>query len=356
MKITRQKLILLIWSCYFLVGCENRKDYILYDPDVVPRYACMEKEQLPVDALFPIALMPTRHYFITVHLSEDYFFKVFSRKDYSCLGTVLNKGRGPGELPSIGYVDQWEVMNDEVIIPIYDGPYALSLNIDQSLTQGTAVLSPLLKDGRDFDKKKLRGLSSINILSEDSLLLYLAPEPTISKPEPIVPYFLIYDKNTEEVSEPFPIGTIEGKNDLHFRTIHCITSSLSKDKRHIGIATRGLKSLQIVDLQTKAVKKVKFPDSPTRLETIDPMVFNFYMSKATERFFWTLQQRYNPSDKNEKSVIYLLGWDGQPQYTLVFEENLRTFCPSEEEEALYAVDTEENIYRYDLRDFYQKIK
>lgn len=339
---------------FLLLSVSCKDSYTLYDTEVVPTYFCQNKEPLPIDALFPAWIIPSTNYFVTVHLMEDYFFKVFSKKDYSLLDTLIYKGRGPGELVNIGFIDDWEEKDGEMRILSYYGGKACWINIDQSLKQRRSVYTPLLEKGQEFTSDLLAKIATVHILSEDNLLLFMAPFPVGLEPEYVVPYFVIYDKVSGKVSEPYSLSVIPGEKNERFREVYNLTSALSKDKRFIAAAIDGLKTIQIIDLRTGQAKEVKFPDSPKRMEDVNPGVFNFETAKATERFLW-VSHRYEKPESHVRCEIYLIDWQGQPQYTLLFDKAIRTFYPVETEQALYAVDAEDIIYRYDLRDFYARV-
>lgn len=74
----------------------------MFDPETVPVYRCLVRDSLPVDGIGALFIVLSSDYLVTVHSTEDYFFKVYSKKDFSWLGNVLNRGRGPNELLSVG--------------------------------------------------------------------------------------------------------------------------------------------------------------------------------------------------------------------------------------------------------------
>lgn len=342
-----------VLSLYLAYSCSEKK-HIILDPEKITSYHCDKEEILPINTLAPLMIIPSSNYIITMHNHENHFFKVFSTKDYTLIDTVLNKGRGPGELPSIGFISQWQKIDGEFNILTYQYGNSLArINVDKSIKQKMSEINYL--DLKLFDSSHARILnqtSSIKILPDNQFLLLVAPFQTELEPEPVKPYYAIYDNEKDTIVNTYKISSIKGKNNKQFRTIYDIISVLSKDNQRVGLTINGLKTINIIDLFKDSLIEIKFPDSPKRMKHINPNTNHFRFTQATNRFLWVLTVPTIDANSNAKSKIYLIDWNGTPLHSLLIEKDLRYFYPVEEEQCLYAIDNEDIIYRYDLKDFY----
>ena len=86
------RLMMAVWSGLLIACRPTPQETVIFDPEIVPVYRCSERDSLPVDGIGALFIVLSSDYLVTVHFTEDYFFKVYSKKDFSWRGNVLNRG------------------------------------------------------------------------------------------------------------------------------------------------------------------------------------------------------------------------------------------------------------------------
>ena len=338
-----------------LIACQpTPRETIMFDPEIVPVYRCLERDSLPVDGIGALFIVLSSDYLVTVHFTEDYFFKVYSKKDFSWRGNVLNRGRGPNELLDVGYINQWKEENGhlKILANQLNGNYAW-IDIDRALEGKDSIVRYEELKFQEAPERLRMDISMVNYFGEDSLLLYFVPQKTENRPECRVPYYVFYHPDAATFTEPFPLAVIDGKNDALFSSIYTSVMAFSPDMGHLASAICGLRTIQILDFKKQKSTEVKFPDSPRRMEKTEVKDLVFGFAGATQRFAWISEAKGITDVESHR--IFLVDWEGNPCGILELDCNILSFFPDESEKVLYVVDREDGVFRYDLRDFYDRI-
>lgn len=348
------RLVMAVWSGLLIACRPTPQETVIFDPEIVPVYRCSERDSLPVDGIGALFIVLSSDYLVTVHFTEDYFFKIYSKKDFSWRGNVLNRGRGPNELLDVGYINQWKEENGhlKILANQLNGNYAW-IDIDRALEGKDSIVRYEELKFQETPERLRMDISMVNYFGEDSLLLYIVPQKTENRPERMVPYYVFYRPNTATFAKPLPLAVIDGKNDALFSSVYTSVMAFSPDMSRLASAICGLRTIQILDFKKQKSTEVKFPDSPRRMEKTEVKDLVFGFAGATRRFAWISEAKGITDVESHR--IFLVDWEGNPRGILELDCNILSFFPDESEKVLYVVDREDGVFRYDLRDFYDRI-
>jgi|GEM_PF-160095 len=280
------------------------------------------------------------------YLGRNNFINVYSTNDYEFLGSLISKGRGPNELLTVRYRDQWEKDSLGCHIWIDDdgfSPNSFKLNITKSLEKEETVFE-----------------SKIAFIDYPCFTRYFVNDSTfigfdfLNGPNTQVLKYNLRSQKTYSQTNLFKRDFINKEE----KRVYAFNTALNEMNKGIAAASYYLDEISIMTNDFSKILACKVGNSPVSatdvfkierskrlvkyigLRVTDDLIFALYVNKL----FSEIQNDENTSG----SEIHVFKWTGEAVAKVRVKENLFSISIDESNKCIYANTMNEQIYKYDF--------
>jgi len=363
-----------------LTGCSSKKQSVSNSLiiDSFPRsFLCEEKEVLPITLLDPCEIIVSDSLIIFHLRHEKKLLKAYNRYNFSFIGEILTKGRGPKEISTIGLPGfcQWDVSEGNAKIFIRSYPYQwMWLDMNKSLDSNKTVFSRVYDFKVDIKKKeRAQAAGAVFDLGGDSLLIAINPDDygvTVKNLSQLKyvnleltrdpnPYFVFYNYCTGISSD-----SIVQQNFIRTENFSPLIYSgytrISADHKYLAKVYNYMNMIDFYDVKTKNKKTVMFsPDANDYLKVIQKPITYFNNSSSTEDYLYVLTNTDRGRGNATGSILYMFKWDGTLVCEIKFKERFPYFFVDQKAGELFTIipnnDDRSSVVKYKIGKYYQNI-
>lgn len=362
--------IYLLLITIILTGCSSKKQSVgntTFLESFPKSFVCDNKEVLPITLLEPHSIVVSDSLIILLQNHEKKLIKVYNRFDFTFMGEMLTKGRGPNEISSVGLGGfwQWDVSEGKAKIFIRSYPYQwMWLDVKKSLDSNKTVFSKVY-DFNANNKKRERSVATGAVfdLNGDSLLMTINPDDygiTVKNLSQLKymnlkptrdpnPYFVFYNFRTE-ISSDSIVQQNFIRTDNFLPLIYTGSSAISPDLRYVNKAYFYMNMIDFYDLKTKSKKTIMFsPDANDYVKAMKKPTRYFNNSSSTKDYLFVLTNTGRGQGNATGSILYVFKWDGTPVCEISFKEKFMCFFVDQNAGELFAIDqNDDSIIKYNI--------
>lgn len=360
----------------FFAGCaqhrdENNREVILA---ATPEQTLdLKGEKIPVQELIPMSICRLDTFLVILNEEEEKILRVYHAETFRFLGAFLAKGRGKDEV----------ITCQEIWAAPWKGKMRLWLKAPLNFV-GVVDLESSLKAGKPYweqqynfgtQVKKDHLYRSVFPLNDSVFWISCAEEPTWLWPEgslrknPDGSHTIISEKGVVSFppknlywleyncSSALARDTIwyTDYTDLRqFYRIFLTHEAISPDHRKIAVAFQGMNQILIFDRKNLTSKWLTTCAEVPLPYAVDDEDQGMYYSGVccTNKTILALRAfPESPDGKKRERTISVFDWNGRFKYQLKVSHPLKVPFFDEEKGFLYATDEEDNIRKYDVKDF-----
>ncbi|GHT21131.1 hypothetical protein FACS189430_00670 [Bacteroidia bacterium] len=316
--------------------------------DKFPVYIHLDAEEEfsveDMDALGMVDLYIADTVLIALLFKSDVILKGFGLPNLNSLGSLINKGQGPDEFLWVGTSQQCLVDSGEIKVWSFDSQLSrfFLLNVTKTVQQHKTVVD------KAFDLKKL-GYTSNWIYVNDSLfwgmnitmdnlelISYNVEKDIISYREPLfdTPHDIVkYPQATSDIVIVKPDLSKIVLDMLYLDQLHIISLDNTADR--ISFSTTD----HAVNFDHFQGDVTKLPIYYHDIRATNELIFANYTKKSV-----------NDELNEDKTIIHVFDWDGNPKFCLDMPHFTPYFAIDEKGGYLYALSSEdERLYRYNIK-------
>lgn len=329
----------------------------------------LKGEKLPIQELIPMSMCRLDSFLVILNEEEEKIVRVYHAETYQFLGAFLEKGRGRDEvitcrkiwaapwkgrmglwvqapLNFVGVVDLesslkagkpcWEQQYDFGNKVKKDHLYRAVFPLNDSVFWISCAEEPWWLYPAGNLKKNTDG--SYTILSEKGIVSY--PPKNL--------YWLEYNYVSSLVQDT--IWYTHYTDLEHFSEIFPTTEAMSPDQQKIVVAFQGMNQVLFFDRKNFTSKWLTTSkELPLPHTTVGQHYSGVCCTDKTVLVFRAFP--LYPDGRKRERTISVFDWDGKFKYLLNIEHPLKASFLDEEKGFLYATDDEDNIRKYNVKDF-----
>lgn len=285
----------------------------------------------------------------------QYSYRAYSLNTAKKTGDFLAQGRGANEFLNPQIISNVSVIkNGDINIWVQDFPSKIALlNLSKTLSTGNAVID---KEYNFIHKGKRNILFESNdthVLEDGVFLMNKDIERSINSD----------NNNPEQMYVIFDCHKNQTLDTLKYRYALESWSCIDHKKTKIVSTYYCEDLISIYDISNKQEKvlfhTLKDPEKLAGLKhpDIKKPDFTYYKCDIKRDLIFALynKNKIDP-DQQEKvnSYIHIFDLNGKPLYNLILSEQIGAFCFDERSSILYGIDSEGQIYAYNLKNILQK--
>ncbi|MDP3437279.1 MAG: hypothetical protein Q8S04_08545 [Bacteroidales bacterium] len=344
-------------SCFFFLlfiyGCKSATDsnnsaYIEKFPKTI---FCGDKDTLPISVLDPTGIMLSDSLLCLIFQSKSakYALEVFRRKDYKHIVGLLTKGRGPNEITNLRRINQWDISEGKMNLLIRSYPYFMAwLDVNRSVDSNKAIFTKEFDFTTDYEMKvRIAESSFIFDLNNDKLIIARSTNSLTESDNPN-PYFVNFDLNKSVVTDSIFMQNFVRTSNFN-SLVYDGTVAISPDLQKFAISNSYLNSIFFFDLTKKTKKTIKLSkEAGDYTKAVSNMRTYLGGASSTKDYFFVLSYPEYSSSIGINTIIYTFKQDGSPLIEFSFKEKLRYYFVDQNSGEIFAIDTDEKIWRYKL--------
>lgn len=337
--------IVFVFLIFFGAACTNYHTNILVGTNIVidgfPKSDTLKSEKLDLEILGLNVVYVVDTFLIGFKgTGIDHFLEIYSLPNlYSC-GKYISSGRGPNELLTLQYDNQFQKNGEEITMWISDGAVnkCVLFNLTKSLRKQEAVFDTVIH------------IPSFNCCfnQNDTLMNLFRFDETNCK------YMLYNLKQRRTESEQFIFKTFPALPDLKSIFGGYIAVNPEADKcviamskvNQIGIFSNAMKECLSISYgePVDIWNVLNMPDSLriwyySSVNCSSNYIYGLYVGRESR--YWGKHDGY--------VQIHVFNYLGEPVCCLFIPDDIVFFAVDEEHKCIYGVKRNEEIFRYDLK-------
>ena len=279
--------------------------------------------------------------------ASPHFFSIYNLQTNKFIGSFLQRGRGPNEFIELFFYDEHTLQDNDrwLYLTAANEKKIIKFNLSNFLQTG-AIDVKLLHEYKGLQM-------TTHILNDSTFFAWMFTRSREGMRVFYRKYFSTSDK-LEEIN----LTKRDIKDEDEFDILWA-TERIRQDKKKMVMAMHGMNKIHIFDLEepknniTLTPKNQKY-ESLSDLARLEPLQRITYYNgvTSTQDYIFALflnQLVFDRHHGQSKGVeIHIFDWNGRPLYKLHVEEHLFGFCIDPIKKIMYAYDSDENIYQYDL--------
>lgn len=311
-------------------------------------------EKLELDLLCPVGILSLDTVLLIFQDFEEKMVKVYSMQNQQFLGDFLRKGGGPDEVQMFSGFTQSFMQNGVAKVVIQSYPqYLAILDLQKTLSKNETIYEKKYSFVDEECSSLFAACNAVFYIGEDIFLLTKAPERS-GRMEDGNTYFELYDYNKNEIIRRFyatDLPFISQAFELYKGSL-----TLSGDRKKIVSFMRFMPMFSITDIATGCSKQF-FPfGKEEKIEKYIEMPGHYYWSVCTtdNRIIALYKGGVEPQKLNDdglNSYLHVFDWEGRLLYKIEIEDNIKCISLDGQNGILYAVLMNDNIKKYQVKDF-----
>lgn len=331
---------------------ESKKTFVSEFPVVLQ----IDAERISIETTGLNNIFIIDNYLIGINYSgSNNFLHVYDNIRFSKLGSLISRGKGPDELLTLQYNQQWEKDSAGTYMWVTDinSNKLCRLNIGKSIDLKNSVYDRCIDNIEMFN--------SFNIFYMDDN--YILTNPRISRHNKHNTLQL-FNYNTSKLDNEYQLYSDDFSSNIDER-IYQLFCTVKPDRTKISAFSMRFSRIHIfnrdhTDSRTitvfQDVTEGIISNSLRNKELHD--INRFYNSlTVTEEFIFALYvnkhiEELMSSEAIEGAEIHIFDWNGNPIKQLLIAENIWQITIDDKEKHLYGITANEEVYRYNLSNIY----
>lgn len=344
--------ISIIWLL-LITCCRSKKpEDISFLVEKFPKsILCEDKDTLPISVLDPTGIIVSDSLLCIIFQSNSAknALEVFRRKDYKHIVGLLTKGRGPDEINHLLRTNQWDISEGKMNLLIRSYPYFLAwLDVNKSVDSKKPIFTKKFDFTTDYEMKVRIAESSFIYDLNDNMLIIAKNPNYLTEPDNPNPYFVYFDINNSVVTDSVFMQNFVRTSNFN-SLVYDVTTAISPELQNFVLSNSNLNSIDFYDLTKKTKKTIKLSKvAGDYTKAVSKMRTYFGGASSTKDYFFVLSYPEHSSSIGINTIIYTFKQDGSPLIEFSFKEKLRYYFVDQNSGEIFAIDTDEKIWRYKI--------
>lgn len=336
-----------------LISCSGNADkqnsYVKYKHVDVDTFH-FQAQQLPIDIIDAHCILAVDTFLILNQLRGEKIMQIYSLNTCDSLVGICRKGQGPDEF--IHYYPPIQPVFENGISKVWvkSIPNMLGLvNINESIDQNKIVFEEKFSFTAPA-RLNIFGQSDANFIYEDSVIwmrmspnlsmeMYANPNSSYSK----------YNLRNNAIEKTIHIKDIPNDRKLAYMGRQRITYNPTQQKLASFYILMGC--FNIIDLEKGTVLKVETVENGVNPDQEYSNVKEFhYDLSATDSLIWVIYEK-----KDGTTAMRIYDWNGSLKGIATFDKVLNYIHINLQDNMLYAIGLEDEIYKFDIRSTLSKL-
>jgi len=294
----------------------------------------------------PLNIFFIDNFLLFKHHEGPFFFSLYNLQSNKFVGRFIQRGRGPNEFKNLSYLDEYSLQDNERWLYMSDNNLKriIKFNLSCYLQSGSTQVELL----HQYDDKQI---GRTHIINDSTFLAYMFEQ----NKNGLRVFYRRY--STSGMQEEMNFTKKNIKNFEEFDKLWG-GEQLNQDKTMIVRAMTRMNRIHIFNLNNPKSNITLIPkgqhhislDELLQQPPSQAIVYYQYV-KTTQNYIFALfhnQLLVELDQKPQKVEMHVFDWNGKPIYKLHFDEHIVGFCIDTTRKVMYAFDSEENVYQYDL--------
>lgn len=314
----------------------------------------LKGEMLSIDLLHPTDFIAIDTFLLIMQHHEENIINVYSANSHKFLAKFLRRGGGPDDVNVFGRCSQWFMEDGEPKVMVQSYPTYLGvLNVRESVKANKPVFDKKYKFETPKGKELFAASHSVYLLNDEELLM--TKDAVRSGVRGSNNFYFEYYNYVEDSQRP---DKVQYEDFPLMEALHKSSNRILKPNRsQIAMLYSYFPILTIANIETGEIKQIHFSSSEYNVENAikhDTRCMFWGEGEATDEYIfglsWNGCKVAQLDEDNIYPVLYVFNWKGEPIYQYVFDRNIQMISVDDKQKYLYAVDSEDKIYRYALDD------